>query len=190
MRVPAINGSTDGVLVCTRMTTQSLRRAANHSFARHAAFPSTATYNDAYCDGGVAQRRNSRTKESEAAGKPSTLTSVCSDACKEVHTSALSRESLAPESVPAEEQGWQKVKAKRRRGRKENKREDEADVKTATPLNQQASKPSKQSQPKPQWLHVKNLTPSQQPDQRRGQSTHLEPRISPETEEVDGVRRV
>jgi len=131
-------------------------------------------------------------KESEAADKPSTLTSVCSDACKEVHTSDLSRESVAQESasVPAKEQGWQKVKAKRRRGRKKNKREDEADVKTATPLNQQASKPSKQSQSKPQWLHVKNLTPSQQPDQHRGQSTRFESRISPETVQVDGVRRV
>ena len=85
-------------------------------------FRAPATYNDAYCDGGVAQRRDSRTKESEAAGKPSTLTSVCSDACKEVHTSDLSRESVAQESVPAKEQGWQKVKAKRRRGRKKNER--------------------------------------------------------------------
>jgi len=34
---------------------------------------------------------------------------------------------------------------------------------------------------------VKNLTPSQQPDQRRGQSTHLESRISPETKEVDAT---
>ena len=61
-------------------------------------------------------------KEREAADKPSTLTSVCSDTCKEVHTSDLSRESVAHESVPAEEQGWQKVKAKRRRGRKKNER--------------------------------------------------------------------
>jgi len=51
-------------------------------------------------------------KEREAADKPSALKSVCSDACKEVHTSDSSRESVAQESILAKEQEGQKVKAK------------------------------------------------------------------------------
>jgi len=98
----------------------------------------------------------------------------------------LLRKAFQP--VPARSRDGKR--SKQNAGEEGKRIREDADVKTATPLNQQASKPSKQSQPKPQWLHVKNLTPSQQPDQHRGQSTCFESRISPETVQVDGVIRV
>lgn len=84
--------------------------------------------------------------------------------------------------------GMEKRQSKHRWGRKENKRREDAIVKTV--MNQQASKPPKQSWPKSQWLHVKNLTPSHQPDQCRGKSTSVTHNHGLETEEVDGDRYV